>query len=146
MDHTHNEDWVMVDIGAGVSACPVDYAPTCVVKPGSVKLLLLVPHGAHRPEDGWARHMRWCQSKECVRSREGATTTAHGGQLGGERTGGSVHGSWWFIIPRSAMHVHRIHTRSVHHEQYSLLTSTDHICASGSRGLGLRIAASSLCA
>ena len=28
--------------------------------------------------------------------------------------------------------VHRIHTRSVHHEQYSLLTSTDHICACGS--------------
>ena len=29
--------------------------------------------------------------------------------------------------------VHRIHTRSMHHEQYSLLTSTDHICACGSR-------------
>ena len=28
--------------------------------------------------------------------------------------------------------VHRIHTRSVQHEQYSLLTSTDHICACGS--------------
>ena len=25
--------------------------------------------------------------------------------------------------------VHRIHTPSVHHEQYSLLTSTDHTCA-----------------
>ena len=29
--------------------------------------------------------------------------------------------------------VHRMHTRSVHHEHYNLLTSTDHICACGSR-------------
>ena len=29
--------------------------------------------------------------------------------------------------------VHRRHTRSVHHEHHSLLTSTDHICACGSR-------------
>ena len=28
--------------------------------------------------------------------------------------------------------VHRIHTLSVHHEHYSLLTSTDHMCACGS--------------
>ena len=32
-----------------------------------------------------------------------------------------------------AASVHRIHTHSVHHEQYSLLTSTDHICVCGSR-------------
>ena len=30
---THNEDWVMVDRGASVSACPVDYAPECEVNP-----------------------------------------------------------------------------------------------------------------
>ena len=35
---THNEDWVMVDSGAGVSACPVDFAPECEDKSGSVKL------------------------------------------------------------------------------------------------------------
>ena len=29
--------------------------------------------------------------------------------------------------------VHRIHTRSVHHEHYSHLTSTDYICTCGSR-------------
>ena len=29
--------------------------------------------------------------------------------------------------------VHRIHTCSVHHEHYNLLTSTDHVCACGSR-------------
>ena len=33
----------------------------------------------------------------------------------------------------SLRNVHRIHTRSVHHEHYSLLTSTDHKCACGSR-------------
>ena len=38
--------------------------------------------------------------------------------------------------------VHRIHTRSVHHEHYSLLTSTDHICAVA-RGLSRIV--SSLC-
>ena len=36
-----NEDWVMVDSGAGVSACPVDYAPECEVSSGSVKLPLV---------------------------------------------------------------------------------------------------------
>ena len=34
---THKEDWVMVDSGAGVSVCPVDYAQESEVKPGSVK-------------------------------------------------------------------------------------------------------------
>ena len=38
---THNEDWVMVDSGAGVSACSVDYMTECEVKPRSDKL----PHG-----------------------------------------------------------------------------------------------------
>ena len=38
---THNEDWVMVDSGAGVSACPVDYAPECEVNRGSAKLPLV---------------------------------------------------------------------------------------------------------
>ena len=33
-----NEDWVMVDSGAGVSACPVDFAPEGEVSSGSVKL------------------------------------------------------------------------------------------------------------
>ena len=31
----------MVDSGAGVSACPVDYAPDCEVKRGSVNLPLV---------------------------------------------------------------------------------------------------------
>ena len=36
-----NEGWVMVDSGAGVSACPVGYAPECEVSSGSVKLPLV---------------------------------------------------------------------------------------------------------
>ena len=36
-----NEDWVMVDSGAVVSSCSVDYAPECEVQPGSVKLPLV---------------------------------------------------------------------------------------------------------
>ena len=42
---THNEDWVMVDSGAGVSACPVDYAPECEVNRGSAKLPLVSAGG-----------------------------------------------------------------------------------------------------
>ena len=34
-------DWAMVGSGASVSACPVDYAPECEVKRGSVKLPLV---------------------------------------------------------------------------------------------------------
>ena len=29
---THIEDWVLVDSGAGVSACPLDHAPECEAK------------------------------------------------------------------------------------------------------------------
>ena len=35
----------------------------------------------------------------------------------------------WSLLPRCAQNT----TRSVHHEHYSLLTSTDHMCACGSR-------------
>ena len=44
---THNEDWVMVDSGAGVSACPADYAPESEVKCDSVKLPLGGAGGDH---------------------------------------------------------------------------------------------------
>ena len=42
---THNEDCAMVDSGAGVSACPVDNAGECEVKPCSVKLRLVDAEG-----------------------------------------------------------------------------------------------------
>ena len=35
-------------------------------------------------------------------------------------------------VQNSTVGVHRMHTHSVHHEHYSLFTSTDHICACGS--------------
>ena len=64
------------------------------------------PHWAHWPEDGRVRHKRWCQRWDRVRSRQGSTATGLGGQLGGEKTGGSVlPDSGGFIIPRSALQV-----------------------------------------
>ena len=38
----------------------------------------------------------------------------------------------------STRSVHRTHTRSVHHEHYSLVTSTDHMCACGSKPARLK--------
>ena len=38
---TRYEDWVVVDSGAGVSACPVDCAPECELKSTSAKLPLV---------------------------------------------------------------------------------------------------------
>ena len=46
---THNEDWVMVDSGAGVSACPVDYAPEYEINRSTNKLPL-VGAGGDRTE------------------------------------------------------------------------------------------------
>ena len=58
---THNEDWV--DSGASVSACPIDYAPECVVKRGSVKLPLIGAGGDRIEHIGQKTvgHKRWCQ-------------------------------------------------------------------------------------
>ena len=63
---THSADWVMVDSGAGVPVCPVDCAPECEVKHGSVKLPL-VGVGGDRIEHigqttgGYATRNEWCQ-------------------------------------------------------------------------------------
>ena len=69
------------------------------VKPGSVKLDLVGAGGDRIEHIGQ-------KTVGCVtRTREGATATALGGQLGVESTGGSVHGLWCFIIPMSAPQV-----------------------------------------
>ena len=61
---THKEDWVVVHSGAGASACPVDHAPECEVKPGSVGLPL-VGAGGDRMEDT-------AQNTDGYATREGA--------------------------------------------------------------------------
>ena len=101
----HNEDWVAVDGGAGVSACPVDYAPECDVKPGSVKLPLVdaggdrIEHigqktvGEHATRDGANVEIAF----EAAKVRRPLLSV---GSLveKGQDSGG-------FIIPRSAPHV-----------------------------------------
>ena len=82
-----NEDWVMVDSGAGVSAFPFDYAPECEVSTGSVKLPL-VGAGGDRIEHigqktvGYATRDGANVERDCVRGREGATASALSGQPG----------------------------------------------------------------
>ena len=55
---THNEDWVMAYSVAGVSACPVNYAPECEVARGSARLPLVGAGGDCIEHVGRVRHKR----------------------------------------------------------------------------------------
>ena len=89
----------MVDSGAGVSACPVDYAPECEVSSGSVELPLVGAGGGHIEHIG--------QKKVGYATRDGANVEIAFEAAKVRRPLLSVvfTDSGNFIIPRSALQV-----------------------------------------
>ena len=112
----------MVDSGAGVSACPVDYAPECEVSSGSVKLPL-VGAGNDRIE-----HIS--QKTVGYTTRDGANVEIAFEAAKVEKGQVAVFtDSGGFIIPRSALQVDPA-VRKTGHEasERTLLATTCSTC------------------
>ena len=90
-----NEDLVMVDSGASVSGCPVDYAPECEVSSGSIKLPLVGAGGDRIEHIG--------QKTVGYATRDGANVEIAFEAAKVRRpllsVDGSVHGLWWLHHP-----------------------------------------------
>ena len=67
-------------------------------------------------------------SRGILKQKKGITSIHfNGDSMNTELLFGTIHS-----VNQLTVNVHRIHTRSVHHEHNSHLTSTDHICTCGS--------------
>ena len=121
---------MMVDSAAGASACPVDYAPECEVKPGSVKLHLVGAGGDSIEHIGQKTITRDGANVEIAfEAAEVRRPLLSVGSLVEERTGGNVHRLWLASSSRG-LRCKGIQRRELKHEatERSLLAATRSTC------------------